>query len=86
MNPTNFPGRKKLRKEEGVVRQAACDRLTPVERLARLDLRLGAGVGAVKERARLAKLLVVKAPNETTADETKKPQKASKNRTKAKTK
>jgi len=41
-------------------RQATWAALSPKEQLADLDRRLGAGVGAVKQRARLAKKIGVK--------------------------
>ena len=50
MLPMNFPGRKKVRREEAVARQAERNNLSPSEQIARLD-RLG--MAAVKERARL---------------------------------
>ena len=46
--------RQKLR-EEAVVRQTAYNELTTAEKIRRLDEKLGVGVGAVKQRARLAK-------------------------------
>lgn len=45
------------RRRSGVeVRQARRDALTPNEQLLALNARLGVGVGAVRERARLAAL------------------------------
>jgi hypothetical protein len=45
------------RKTEAKTRQEEYDKLTPEERLERLDKRLGKGVGAVKERIKLYKLI-----------------------------
>jgi len=45
------------RRKEAEARQAERDQLTPEKQLARLDERLGVGVGAAKERARLQKLI-----------------------------
>lgn len=53
MNPTNFPGRKKFRQEQAVTMQEAANKLTPEAKLANLDKKLGVGVGAKKERAKL---------------------------------
>lgn len=44
----------KLRKTEALERQAAYNALSVQEKIALLDRRLGVGVGAVKQRARLA--------------------------------
>ena len=41
------------RKERADERKASYDKLTPIEKIARLDVKLGANVGAVKQRARL---------------------------------
>lgn len=41
------------RREDAVKRQEIRNSLSPREQLARLDTRLGKGVGATKERARL---------------------------------
>lgn len=38
-------------------REAAHEELSPVQRIAKLDAKLGPGVGAKKERARLMKLM-----------------------------
>lgn len=46
---------KSVRRDEADTRQDAYDQLTPTEKLARLDTRLGTGVGATRERARLQK-------------------------------
>lgn len=43
-----------VRRKEAKERIEAVKDLTPTQRLARLDERLGPGVGAKKERARLA--------------------------------
>lgn len=45
--------RKTLRCERANVRQAERDKRSSAEQLLLLDLRLGVGVGAVRERARL---------------------------------
>ena len=58
MKPTNFPKRKAYRIEDGKKRDEATAKLSPKQRLDRLDLRLGKGEGAVKERARLQKMLM----------------------------
>jgi hypothetical protein len=42
------------RRQEALERDAACAALTPKERLANLDKRYGPGMGAKRERARLA--------------------------------
>ena len=47
------PDLRVLRQKEAQERQAERDGLTPKEQLKHLDQLLGAGVGAVKERARL---------------------------------
>lgn len=44
------------RRTAAEARQAESDKLSPKQRLARLDERLGAGVGAKQERARLARM------------------------------
>jgi hypothetical protein len=45
--------RKEKRKAEAKTRQEAYDKLTPKAKLALLDKKLGKGVGAEKQRARL---------------------------------
>lgn len=45
------------RREEAKVRQEAYDKLTTQQKIERLDRELGVGVGAVKQRAKLAKLV-----------------------------
>jgi predicted metalloprotease with PDZ domain len=50
----NFPNRVKKRQEEALRRQAAHAELTVDEKFGKLDAWLGANVGAVKERTRLA--------------------------------
>lgn len=47
----------KRRQDGADDRQLITDALTPKERLARLDKRLGKGVGAKRERARLEPLV-----------------------------
>lgn len=54
------------RREEAVVRQAEWAKLSPAEQVAELDRRLGMGIGAVKQRARLAKAVAAKAKIERT--------------------
>jgi len=46
---------KKTKQEEALVRQEVYDKLTLHQRLARLDFKLGVGLGAVKERVKLMK-------------------------------
>lgn len=57
MIPANFPQRHEKRAKEATERQEAFGKLSPQQRLHLLDARLGAGVGAVKQRAKLAKLI-----------------------------
>lgn len=45
---------KEIRKAEAVERQAEYDKLTITQKILGLDLRLGGGKGAVKQRAKLA--------------------------------
>ena len=45
------------RKEKALVRQKVREKMTPQEQLDRLDMLLGKGVGAKRERARLTKQL-----------------------------
>jgi hypothetical protein len=47
----------KVKNEQAVERQARCSEKTCRERLSDLDARLGKGVGAKRERAKLAKLI-----------------------------
>lgn len=44
----------RARREQAKTRQAEYDSLTTEGKIARLDARLGAGVGATRERKRLA--------------------------------
>lgn len=41
------------RRKAAEARQAASDKLTPTQRIAKLDRKLGSGRGAIKERKRL---------------------------------
>lgn len=45
---------KQRRQEAARERQAAHDKLTPAQKIAKLDRKLGVGQGAKKERAKLA--------------------------------
>jgi hypothetical protein len=47
------PDNKKHKREEAAERQAAYDGLTAAQKLAKLDRKLGEGVGAKRERAKL---------------------------------
>jgi hypothetical protein len=49
----NFDGARKRRQEAAAQRQAESDRLTPAQRLERLDAVFGQGRGATKERIKL---------------------------------
>jgi len=57
MIPANFPHRHEKRAKEAVERQEAFGKLSPQQRLTLLDARLGAGVGAKRQRAKLSKLI-----------------------------
>jgi len=46
-----------IKRNEAVERQRLSNLRSPQDRIQRLDTRFGVGQGAVKERARLAKLL-----------------------------
>lgn len=48
------PDLKEFKRDEAEIRVMAWQRLTPKEQLAVLDRRLGPGVGATKERAKIA--------------------------------
>lgn len=50
------------RRTRAIERKTVRDALTPRQQLAILDQRLGKGVGAVRERARLEKLVVADMP------------------------
>jgi len=54
MKRMNFPGRRKLRREEAQERAEARGKRSPQKQLARLDRLFGEGKGAARERARLA--------------------------------
>lgn len=54
------PDRAEQRQIAAAARQAARAELTPAQQLARLDQLFGAGVGAKRERARLAKQIAAK--------------------------
>ena len=49
------PDHTEVKKKEAIERQSYYDTLTPVQKIEALDRKLGKGVGAVKQRARLAK-------------------------------
>ena len=49
--------RNRKRREEALERQEAYAKLTPHQKLKKLDAKLGPGVGAVRERARLHQLI-----------------------------
>lgn len=55
MKPKNFPRRRKQRQTEAEFRQDVAANTSPKRQLELLDERLGAGVGAKKERAKLQK-------------------------------
>jgi hypothetical protein len=69
---------KTLRREEAAERQAEHNKLTILEKIKKLDMRLGPNVGAKKERAKLKSLLEAEA----SAEETKKKATAKKAETK----
>ena len=54
---------KELRRKMLLERLVLWQKLTPMEQLVQLDKRLGKGVGAIKQRARLVKLIVRRAPS-----------------------
>lgn len=49
--------RNKQRREAALERQEAYSKLTPQQKLKKLDAKLGSGVGAIRERAKLHKLI-----------------------------
>jgi hypothetical protein len=57
MKRANFTGRTEVRRAEAVQRAEDRATRTPQEQLRILDRRLGAGVGAQKERLKLNKLI-----------------------------
>ena len=58
MKTSNFPGRKATRRETAKHVNEARAQRSPAQQLAALDLRLGEGVGARRERARLKKQMI----------------------------
>ena len=56
MKRMNFEGNKESRKAAALQRQEARNKLNATQQLQRLDQVFGVGQGAVRERARLAKL------------------------------
>lgn len=57
------PDGKEARKTEAIERKKMSDTLTPGQRLEALDAKLGVGVGAKKERARLGKVAPAATPS-----------------------
>ena len=55
---SRIPERRNRRRAETAARNAETAKLSPIERLERLDQMLGKGVGAKRERARLQAKLV----------------------------
>lgn len=55
--PSGWPERRQAKHNAAHARAAAWAALSPAAQLAALDARLGVGVGAVKQRARLARAL-----------------------------
>jgi hypothetical protein len=55
------PDRAEQRRIEAAARQAARNEETPEQQIAALDARFGAGNGAARERARLAKAIAANA-------------------------
>lgn len=62
MKPANFPYRLEIKRREAIERKEAYEALSLEDKIRFLDRRLGPGVGAVKQRARLAKLIATPAP------------------------
>lgn len=56
MKPANFPYRLEIKRREAIERKEAYEALSLEDKIRFLDRRLGPGVGAVKQRARLTKL------------------------------
>lgn len=54
-----FRADQERKRREAAIRQAESDAMTPKQRLDRLDARLGKGVGAASERAKLLKQMAV---------------------------
>ena len=52
---------KSIRRTEAEKRQSASDAMSPADRLAQLDKRLGTGTGATRERTRLMNRIAKKA-------------------------
>ncbi len=60
---TRFPEAER-RQKEAILRQEAYDQLTVVQKIQNLDERLGKGIGAKKERAKLQHQLELKKTSE----------------------
>lgn len=57
MEPRNFPRNRKRKQEEAQQRQAMYSLLTPAQKLAALDAKLGPEIGASRQRQLLQKQL-----------------------------
>lgn len=57
MNKGITKAKKEKRQAEAAIRQQKHETLTPIQKLAKLDAKLGEGIGAKKERTRLEALL-----------------------------
>jgi hypothetical protein len=53
MKRQNFSGRKALKASQAIARQVEHEKLSKVEKIAKLDRLLGIGIGATKERGKL---------------------------------
>ena len=79
----NFPGRKAAHRIDAQTRAEEAKARTPAQQLERLDRRLGEGIGAVSERAKLqASIEEATKATETHREEKKKKKKSRKSQNK----
>ena len=57
----SYPTPPRSNRDRALARNAEWEKLSPAQQIAALDARLGVGVGAVKQRARLAAAMKAKA-------------------------